>query len=401
MSFGKFSRRFTAASMALASFLIVPSLRGQSSRLGGSVRGYQFVRVESVPDLTRWDTELWLPRMTGNARIAPGVQLEAHGLVSLLSPARVGVARLATSDTLKFLPLQHTLVDSDDAQVVASFDRLNLQFDLSSTRIIAGRQAVTWGVSYFWPALDLFAPFPPQIIDREYKPGVDAVRCTVALGPYSELDVLGASLGPAPSGDWAAGALARFHAGFVDLGLMGGKFHRDTVFGGFFTSNLRGTGVRGELSWTDSGDADDIVRNRPQFWRATIGVDRQLTPTVNLTAEFAWNGYGTSDATEYLDLLHSDRIRRGEVNSLGRLYAGAAVSWRFNPLWTLDNAVLINMNDPSALCVPSLRWSTGNNSEAIFGVQVGLGTSLAPGSFPRSEYGSASNTIFAGFTKYF
>jgi hypothetical protein len=182
---------------------------------------------------------------------------------------------------------------------------------------------------------------------------------------------------------------------------MGGKFHRDTVLGGFFTSNLRGTGVRGEVNWTDSGDPEDAARDRQQFWRATIGVDRQLNPTVSLTAEFSWNGYGTSNPAEYLELLRSDRLRRGEVNALGKHYAGVAVNWRFHPLWTLDNTLLVNLNDPSALWIPSLTWSTGNNSEVIVGVQVGLGSSLAPGGVPRSEYGSAPNTLFAGLTKYF
>ena len=204
MSLEKSQRRLAAACLALVAFLLPPSLQAQASRLGGSVRGYQFARIESAPELERWDTELWLPRLTGKARIAKGVQFEAQGLLSLLSPARAGVAGLATSDALKYLPLQHTWTDGNDAQFVASLDRLNLQFDLGGARITAGRQAITWGVSYFWPALDLFAPFPPEIIDREYKPGVDAVRCTVPLGSYSEVDIIGASLGPAPSNDWTS-----------------------------------------------------------------------------------------------------------------------------------------------------------------------------------------------------
>jgi hypothetical protein len=36
---------------------------------------------------------------------------------------------------------------------------------------------------------------PPERIDREYKPGVDAVRGTVALGTLSRIDVVGAALG--------------------------------------------------------------------------------------------------------------------------------------------------------------------------------------------------------------
>lgn len=377
------------------------SLHAQPFRLGGSVRGYQFVRLANVPEPVRRDTELWLLRLTADAAVAPRVRLEAHGLLTILSPPRLGVSRLATSDTPKFLPLELSIVDNEDVKILGSFDRLNLQFDLQNVRIIAGRQAVTWGVSYFWPSLDLFGPFPPQIVDREYKPGVDAVRCTVALGSYSELDVIGASLGPAPSNDWAGGALARIHVRSTDLGFMGGRFHGDTVLGGFFTANLRGTGAHGEVSWTESGDPEDSVRDRKRFWRGAIGFDRQLSPAVNLTGEFSWNGYGTSDTTKYLEFLNADRIQRGEVNALGRHYAGAAVNWQLHPLWTLSNTLLVNLNDASVLLVPSLAWSTGNNSEVLFGAQIGMGRSFDPGGVPRSEYGSAPHTLFAGFTMYF
>jgi len=401
MPIGHAGRWFAAAGLALGAGLCAPALRAQTPNFGGSIRGYQFARLESVPGLPRWDSEVWHLRLSGTPRIASRIRLEVQGLVSLLSPARFGVERLTTLTTNQYLPLQHYPADDSDVRLRMAFDRLNLQFDLHHIRITAGRQAVTWGVSYFWPALDLFAPFPPQNIDREYKPGVDAVRCTLALGPYSELDIIGASLGPAPAKDGAAGALARFHAGFVDFGFMGGRFHRDTVAGGFFTSNLRGTGVRGELSWTDSGDSQDAGLDRSRFWRGTIGVDRQLNPAVALTAEFSLNGYGAGQASDYLKYLESDRVRRGEINGLGRVYAGAALTWQIHPLWTLDNSLFVNLSDSSALWVPLLTWSTGSDSDVRLGAQVGLGRNPGPGGAPRSEYGSVPVSVFAGFAKHF
>ena len=94
-------------------------------------------------------------------------------------------------------------------------------------RVTLGRQAIGWGVAYFWPTLDLFSPFSPERIDRDYKSGVDAVRATIALSAYSELQLVGAVLGPSPREDGAAGALLRLGLGPLDLGLMGGKFHGD------------------------------------------------------------------------------------------------------------------------------------------------------------------------------
>lgn len=132
-----------------------------------------------------------------------------------------------------------------------------------------------------------------------------------------------------------------------------------------------------------------------------MGVDRQLLPTVSLTLEFSFNGYGTSEASEYLALAGADRIVRGEINALGRGYAGMSTAWQFHPLGTLSNGLLLNWQDPSALWIPTCSWSTGNNSVFLLGAQVGLGKELLPQGVPRSEYGSTPSTIYAAFQQYF
>ena len=182
---------------------------------------------------------------------------------------------------------------------------------------------------------------------------------------------------------------------------MGGKFHRDTVAGGFFTADAAGTGVRGEVNWTQSGDAADQSRDRRTFWRAAAGVDRQLTPLVSLTLEFSFNGYGISETSEYLLLASADRITRGEVNALGKWYSGLSGTWQLHPLGTLNNSLLLNWQDPSALWIPSFSWSTGNNSVVLLGAQVGFGKELLPEGVPQSEYGSAPSTLFLAFQQYF
>ncbi len=368
---------------------------------GGSIRGYQFLKLEDDPFGQRRDTELWSLRLTAISSPAAGIKFENHAVLELLSPSFAAVSRLAAGSITPYLPLQHAFLENEDLYLHGYFDRLNLQFELRKARIILGRQAVTWGVSYFWPTMDLFAPFAPQRVDRDYKPGVDAVRATIPVGSFSEIDIIGASLGPSPSKDWAGAMLSRINLGRVDIGLMGGKFHRDTVAGAFFTSSLKGTVLRGELTWTNSGDPADEERNRQRFTRGALGADRQLTPEFNLTVEFAWNGYGTSDAAQYVQWVPADRIRRGEINALGRVYLAAASGWQLHPLWHLYNVLLINANDPSVLWVPSLRWSTGNNAEVLFGAQVGIGEGIKANEILGSEYGSMPATIFAGFKIYF
>ncbi len=391
----------------------VPRLQAQQFDWGGSFRGYPFLRLEQLPlqevlgesgSLSRRDTGLLILRLTGAGFFGQHVRLEIHPLLQFAAPSLSGPAGLATSTTPTFLPLEHVFTDNPEFELVGSFDRLNLRIELNRVRIVIGRQAVTWGVAYFWPSLDLFAPFSPRRVDRDYKPGVDAIRATIPLGAVSEIEVIGAILGPSLSRDGTLGALTRFNLGPLDWGLMGGKFHRDTVAGSFLTTDAWGTGLRGEVSWTQSGDPEDRVRDRRTFWRAAAGVDRQLTSTLTLTTEFSFNGYGASQASDYLYWGIADRVLRGEINALGRFYAGVSGVWRFHPLGTLTNTLLVNGQDPSALWVPSFQWSTSNNSDVLAGAQIGIGKGLqlsGMGPVPQSEYGLVPHTLFAAIRMYF
>jgi len=379
----------------------VPPLLAQDLQWGGSLRGYQFVRTEENPLEKRRDTELWILRLTLETAFNPRIKTESHGVLTLQSPPRTGASRLATSPARTYLSLERDLIDRSGVSLQGSFDRLNIQGHYDSVRIVLGRQAISWGVTNFWPSMDLFSPFAPQQVDRDYKAGVDAVRVTIPLGAYSELELIGAVLGSSLPQDGAAGALARINLGPVDLGLMGGTFHRDTVAGGFFTANVMGTGLRGELTWTRSGDPEDLERDRKTFSRGSLALDRQLTRDLSLTVESSWNGYGADDASEYIQFIEADRILRGEVNALGQWYAGVSAVWQLHPLWTFTNVLLVNWQDSSSLWVPSLQWSTSDNSEVLFGAQVGLGRELQAGGIPRSEYGSVPNTVYAAFKAYF
>lgn len=393
--------RITLASLLLFTALPGPQLQAQTVDLGGSIRGYQFFRLQPTPLLQRRDVELWLLRLESRTQLNPRLSLEAHGILTLLSPPFREISRIALSDSGKFLPLGGRLGDHPEVELVSGLDRLNLQLELDRLRVTVGRQAFSWGVGFFWPALDLFAPFAPGQIDREYKAGVDAVRVTVPAGLFSEVEFIGASLGPSAAKDGAAGVLLRLHTGPVELGLTGGHFHGDTVAGTFVTTNLQGSILRGELVWTRSGDPEDAARNRNRFWRGSVGFDRQLTAELGLTLEAAWNGFGTSDPARYPQFLTADRLRRGEVNALARVYTGASLLWLLHPLWTFQQALLVNWNDGSTLWIPSLTWSTGNNSELLLGAQLGTGPELGPDLLPKSEYGATPTTLFAALKFFF
>ena len=140
-----------------------------------------------------------------------GLRLEVHGVAQAVSPPGSGsLTSVATGATRRFFDLESDSFGGGDVAGATEIDRLNLRWDRPGFRMVAGRQAITWGVNYFWPVLDLFAPFAPQRIDRAYKPGVDALRFTVPVGDFSEVEVIAASQGTRTPDDLSFASLGRF-----------------------------------------------------------------------------------------------------------------------------------------------------------------------------------------------
>ena len=398
--------RRASARLVLFLFLLssAPCAAVAAWSLGGDARYYQFVQFDE-PSGDRRDSELGVFRLKGGATFADEVTAEAHGVVELQSPATTLSTTIASGTTRRYFGLQRSEGSGDDLLATMEMDRLNLTWERPQFRFTVGRQAITWGVSYFWPVLDLFAPFAPQRIDREYKPGIDALRLTIPVADFSQLELVAAGQGTSLQRDGSVGALLRVHLGAADVGLMLGRFHHDTVAGGFVTADVMGSGVRAEVAHTDAGDSYDESLGRDRFWRLSAGFDRQLTPTLNLTTEVTWNEFGTGHVHDYLFIALADRVSRGEVTSLAQHYAGASLAWQAHPLLTVTASGLWNIDDGSVLAQPYAEWSLADSVAITFGGAFGIGPGPRPGPFglalPRSEYGSIPQLLYAALRFYF
>ncbi len=416
-----------AAGLVALLLLAAPAGVAAQTELGGDVRVFAF-RILEETDLAgdgepaeedgaaagAGGVELGILRLKLDSRWRSGdrdrFRFEMHGTAHAVSPPGSGaVTSVATGDTRRFFDLTKDSFGGGDIAGATEIDRFNLRWDRPGFRMVAGRQAITWGVNYFWPVLDLFAPFAPQRIDRDYKPGVDALRFTVPVDDFSEIEVIAAGQGARTPDDLSLASMGRFHADLgegastVDFGYMVGGFHRDFVLGGFFSADVRGTGLRGEVSWTSPGcdpESAHPVFGCGDFWRLTVGVDGLLTPRLTLIGEASWNGFGAGDPADYTRLAEADRVRRGEVVSLGRRYAGLSLAWQAHPLLTVTGAVLANRDDGSALFQPGVAWSVSDSVTWTAGLIASTGRGVRDGVL-GSEYGAVPVVAWTSVVAYF
>jgi hypothetical protein len=373
----------------------------QSATLSGSVRNYNLLRVQDAParpDAAR-DIDVLTGRVVSEIAFTDHFRIESHALFDLVGPAQSTPVGLRGVSSQTFLPLNHDFATNGDVTMSGRFDRLNVRVRTSSIDLRVGRQAITWGVNTLFPSIDVFSPYVPTQIDRDYKAGVDAVRLTVSPGSHLEVEVVGAQLEAGDIEPTAAGAMVRVSAGAVDVGIMGGSFYDDFRAGAFASVSVAGTGLRGEVSRTTPGDPIDRLR-RPSFWRAGIGVDRQLTSTLTLSAEVAYDGFGERRAEDYPPVLTSARFQRGELPGPGQLATGGTLSWKFHPLGTLSTLAVVNLNDGSAAIMPIVYWSVNSRIDILGGVQVLTGRPPTAAGIPRSEYGGFGSAVVTGLKVY-
>src|SRR5262245_8322541 len=80
------------------------------------------------------------------------------------------------NDRLRYMDLTLTLEKGSRHETTQRFDRLALEYRAEHWNATVGRDAVSWGSGIVFQPLDIFAPFAPTTVDRDYKPGEDLIE---------------------------------------------------------------------------------------------------------------------------------------------------------------------------------------------------------------------------------
>ncbi|WP_394829319.1 hypothetical protein [Pendulispora albinea] len=348
-------------------------------------------------------------------------------------PGSVDDLTNAPPQRYRALGLTNTWAGGERSAAVVNVDRLTIKLSAPWFDVTVGRQAINFSKAYFFSPLDVFLPFGPRAIDREYKPGVDAVRVDVPIGDQSGANVVLAA-GPAVDVDPVTQAftppralysaepqtsalLARFFTtiGSWDLSAQGGS-----VYGGYHAAagvagELLTLGVRAEASYLVSRHMT-LARAPPSAASPTIlvsghhpsfvfSVDRRFENGLYISAEYFYNGAVTGDSF----LAAALRTRIGETTNLGEHLVGALVTYEATPTMKIKAASVLSIHpehfSASALVSPSVDWSVAENVDLTVGALLMFGARPAVDpsgtTVARSEFGLFPNVYYAQFKFYF
>jgi hypothetical protein len=238
------------------------------------------------------------------------------------------------------------------------------------------------------------APFPPDALDTDVRPGVDAIRVTRYFGRGGQLGgalVFGQE-------DVENSYLLTFSQNWegLDILALAGSLRDRWMGGAGLAGSLGGLGLKGEMTvyqgkevGQPGGDpADSFTLAALEGW---FRLDNGLV----LLAEYLYNGPGSRDPGGYLQTAQAAPLNEGLTFLTGRHYLLLAPSYELHPLATLQGLVIWNLLDDSFLARPLLNLSLADNLalQLFWNFYVGEKplTDL-PLPVPQSEFGSVGNS---------
>jgi hypothetical protein len=318
-------------------------------------------------------------------------------------------------DDARFMDLTDTIKDDDRYTLSQRIDRLNLTLEPKWGMLRIGRQAITWGNGLIFNPMDLFNPFPPADIQRDYKVGDDMVLAQIRLPKSADLQLLyvvrrDPDTHHLEEDQNSLAGMLHFAAGTTEFNFMGTRHYDDYVLG------LGSSGIWGGAAWRLDTTAtflnDGEGKNTKNYLSAVANIDYAwIWWRKNFYGflEYYYNGLGEGDYPGALsNPAITKRLNRGELFVLGKNYLSAEIQVELHPLFTIFLTGINNLEDPSGMLQPRAVWNITQNLDMKIGANIFWGDNGNPGSefggfiVPGTEIHSRSpNSAYLWFNYYF
>ena len=257
------------------------------------------------------------------------------------------------SDDRRYFDLTHVISQQDDGVLLHRLDRLFVDVSNDYAVMRLGRQAISWGNGLIYTPMDIFNPFDPAAVDKEYKTGDDMIYGQLLRDNGDDIQSVWVARRDL-SGELSSTvtSLAAKYHGFAaesEYDILLAEHYDDFIVGAGAALNAGGAILRGDLTLTetDTEIVASLVANLSYSWVAG-------GHNISGILEYFYNGFGQPDGHYSPDELAMNpdllkRYARGELFTLGRQYLAASALIEVTPLWLLTPNLFVNLKDQSVL----------------------------------------------------
>jgi len=301
-------------------------------------------------------------------------------------------------------------LDNGKSVLYHRLDRLSVGYTESNYVVRFGRQAVSWGNGLVFQPMDIFNPFSPTAIDKEYKSGDDMLYFQYLLASGNDVQSVLIPRRNVASGNLHAdeSSLAlKYHntRGATDMDVLAARHFADNLLGIGFASDWQGAVLRGDAVnvWNPGGPtlSGVISINYSWVWNHY---------NVSGYLEYYHNGYGISNEDYSPIALNKKselltRLLRGEIFTLRKNYLAGGMSVEFTPRWIFSPLLISNIDDGSWLTQWLATFDWQQNLTLLLGANIpmgGHGTEF--GGIPTGSagvYSGGGRSAYAQLAYYF
>ncbi len=256
------------------------------------------------------------------------------------------------NDRLRFMDLTWTLEDGPRHENIQRFDRLAVEYRAEHWGMTVGRDAISWGSGIVFQPLDIFAPFAPTTVDRDYKPGEDLVKFDGVTERGSDWQLLGVFRrtfeGERTTSVDSFGGKWHSLIGDYEVEILGAKHYRDRVAGLSVKRAVFGAVLRTDWLLTDLDEGGYKTSGVVNLDYSFVWLDRNWY----VFGEYFHSGFGVNhqpvDLTKLPKAL-TERLARGELFTLMQDYTAIGTRVEWHPLVTQSLTLITNLHDGSNL----------------------------------------------------
>lgn len=314
------------------------------------------------------------------------------------------------NDDRRWWNLTYSNGDGDKTVMIHRLDRLSIGFTTANSAWRFGRQAISWGNGMVFTPMDVFNPFDPAAVDKEYKTGDDMLYGQYLFSNGNDLQTVAIVRRDPRTGDVEKdqSSLAFKYHGFLgqnEYDLLAAEHYGDQILGLGSIINLEGAVLRGDLTWTNT-DRDSVLSLVTSLSYSWMWGQKNVSGLL----EYYYNGFGQADSAYSAKELAQNpdlikRLERGELFTLARHYIAASATIEMTPLLMLIPNVFINLEDPSALAQIVASYSWKQDIQILGAVNIPIGSDGTEyggiGSPLENLYFSTGPGFFAQLAWYF
>jgi hypothetical protein len=298
-------------------------------------------------------------------------------------------------DGTRLFDLTHVFHDEGKTALFHRLDRLAVTYTADQYVFKFGRQAISWGNGMVFTVMDIFNPFDPAAVDREFKTGDDMLYGQYLQSNGNDLQGVMVFRRDPFTGDVESdqGSVAFKYHHMASISEFDGLLARhfgDTLVGGGANVSLGGSVLRGDamVTFTDDDTVFSLVTSLSHSW---IWGGKNVSGV----AEYFYNGFGQSDGCYSFECLAENpellkRISRGELFNLGRHYIALSAMFEVTPLFLLTPNIFFNVTDPSALIQVVFQNDLRENLLLWSAINLPVGAN-------GTEFGGPSTAIAGGY----